>query len=135
MIKQIKKAAQKTDNLPIPKKGSSYRKIYDANELLINGTESISSNVSQLAGVPQLAGVSQLAGSLKVISDGQTELGTAIKLLAQKDELTSAFKVIIKEKNKQLSQAFDNVFIIGGGIVFICTPLALLTEKRKLSKL
>lgn len=123
MIKQIKKAAQKTDNLPNPKKGSSYRKIYDANELLINGIESISSSVSQLA------------GTLKVISDGQTELGTAIKLLAQKDELTSAFKVIIKEKNKQLSQAFDNVFVIGGGIVFICTPLALLTEKRKLSKL
>lgn len=123
MIKQIKKAAQKTDNLPNPKKGSSYRKIYDANELLIDGIESISSSVSQLA------------GTLKVISDGQTELGTAIKLLAQKDELTSAFKVIIKEKNKQLSQAFDNVFVIGGGIVFICTPLALLTEKRKLSKL
>lgn len=123
MIKQIKKAAQKTDNLPNPKKGSSYRKIYDANELLINGIESISSSVSQLA------------DTLKVISDGQTELGTAIKLLAQKDELTSAFKVIIKEKNKQLSQAFDNVFVIGGGIVFICTPLALLTEKRKLSKL
>ena len=123
MIKQIKKAAQKTDNLPNPKKGSSYRKIYEANELLINGIESISSSVSQLA------------GTLKVISDGQTELGTAIKLLAQKDELTSAFKVIIKEKNKQLSQAFDNVFVIGGGIVFICTPLALLTEKRKLSKL
>ncbi len=123
MIKQIKKAAQKTDNLPNPKKGNSYRKIYDANELLINEIESISSSVSQLA------------GTLKVISDGQTELGTAIKLLAQKDELTSAFKVIIKEKNKQLSQAFDNVFVIGGGIVFICTPLALLTEKRKLSKL
>ena len=62
---------------------------------------------------------------------GQAKVGTAIKLLAQKDELSSALKVIVKEKNEQLSRAFDNVFIIGAIIVLICTPSALMTEKRK----
>ena len=119
MVEAIKIAAQKTDNLPEPKKGSNYRKIYDANQLLINGVETVSSSVPQLS------------TSLKTISGGQAKVGTAIKLLAQKDELASALKVIVKEKNEQLSRAFDNVFIVGAVIVLICTPLALMTEKRK----
>ena len=119
MVEAIKIAAQKTDNLPEPKKGSNYRKIYDANQLLINGVETVSSSVPQLS------------TSLKTISGGQAKVGTAIKLLAQKDELASALKVIVKEKNEQLSRAFDNVFIVGAIIVLICTPLALMTEKRK----
>lgn len=119
MVEVIKIAAQKTDNLPEPKKRSNYRKIYDANQLLINGVETVSSSVPQLS------------TSLKTISGGQAKVGTAIKLLAQKDELASALKVIVKEKNEQLSRAFDNVFIIGAIIVLICTPLALMTEKRK----
>ena len=119
MVKTIKTAAQKTANLPEPKKGSNYRKIYDANQLLINGVETVSSSVPQLS------------TSLKTISGDQAKVGTAIKLLAQKDELSSALKVIVKEKNEQLSRAFDNVFIVGAIIVLICTPLALMTEKRK----
>lgn len=119
MVKTIKRAAQKTDNLPVPKKGSQYRKIYDANQLLINGVETVSSSVPQLS------------ASLKTISRGQVKVGTAIKLLAQKDELTVALKVIVKEKNEQLSRAFDNVFLVGAIIVLICTPLALMTEKLK----
>ena len=42
--------------------------------------------------------VSQLSSSLKTISGGQAKVGTAIKLLAQKDELSSALKVIVNEK-------------------------------------
>ena len=49
MVEAIKIAAQKTDNLPEPKKGSNYRKIYDANQLLINGVETVSSSVPQLS--------------------------------------------------------------------------------------
>ena len=119
MVETIKTAAQKTDNLPVPKKGSNYRKIYDANQLLINGVETVSSSVSPLS------------NSLKTISGGQAKVGTAIKLLAQKDELSSALKVIVNEKNDQLSRAFDNVFIVGAIVVLICTPSALMTEKRK----
>lgn len=119
MVKAIKTAAQKTDNLPEPKNGSDYRKLYDANQLLINGIETVSSSVPQLS------------SSLKTISGGQSEVGTAIKLLAQKDELTAALDTIVEEKNEQLSRAFDDVFIIGAIIVLIWTPLALMTEKRK----
>ena len=86
---------------------------------MINGVETISSSVSQLS------------SSLKTISGEQANVGTAVKLLAQRDELSSALKVIVKEKNEQLSRAFDNVFIVGATIVLICTPLALMTEKRK----
>lgn len=120
MVKTIKRATQKTDKLPVPKKGSQYRKIYDANQLLINGVETVSSSVPQLS------------ASLRTISGGQVKVGTAIKLLAQKDELTAALKVIVKEKNEQLSRAFDNVFLVGTIIVLICTPLALMTEKKKM---
>ena len=94
-------------------------KDYDANQLLINGVETVSSSVPQLS------------TSLKTISGGQAKVGTAIKLLAQKDELASALKVIVNEKNDQLSRAFDNVFIVGASVVLICTPSALMTEKRK----
>ena len=86
---------------------------------MINEVETVSSSISKLS------------SSLKTISGGQAKVGTAIKLLAQKDELSSALKVIVKEKNEQLSRAFDNVFIVGAIIVLICTPLALMTEKRK----
>ena len=67
---------------------------------MINGVETVSSSVSPLS------------NSLKTISGGQAKVGTAIKLLAQKDELSSALKVIVNEKNDQLSRAFDNVFIL-----------------------
>ena len=119
MVNAIETAAQKTDNLPEPKNGSDYSKLYDANQLLINGIETVSSSVPQLS------------SSLKTISGGQSEVGTAIKLLAQKDELTAALDTIVEEKNEQLSRAFDNVFIIGAIIVLICAPLTLMTEKRK----
>ena len=119
MVETIKAAAKKTDNLPEPKNGSDYRKIYDANQSLINGVETVSSSVPQLS------------SSLKTISGGQVKVGTAIKLLAQKEELTASLNTIVEEKNEQLSTAFDNVFIVGAIIVLICTPLALMTEKRK----
>ena len=64
---------------------------------------------------------------MKTISRGQAKVGTAIKFLAQNDELASTLKVIVKEKNEQLSRAFDNVSIVGAIIVLICTPLALMT--------
>ena len=86
MVNAIKTAAQKTDNLPEPKIGSDYRKLYDANQLLINGIETVSSSVPQLS------------SGLKTISGGQSEVGTAIKLLAQKDELTAALDTIVEEK-------------------------------------
>ena len=119
MVETIKAAAKKTDNLPEPKNGSDYRKIYDANQSLINGVETVSSSVPQLS------------SSLKTISGGQVKVGTAIKLLAQKEELTASLNTIVEEKNEQLSTAFDNVFIVGAIIVLICTPLALMTEKRR----
>ena len=63
MVETIKAAAKKTDNLPEPKNRSDYRKIYDANQSLINGVETVSSSVPQLS------------SSLKTISGGRRAEG------------------------------------------------------------
>ncbi|WP_057490004.1 MDR family MFS transporter [Streptococcus orisasini] len=119
MIKKIKAAAKETDNLPLPKKGSDYRKLYDANSQLVAGTEKV------VAKLPQ-----QLNSAFLPLAKGQTQLGLAVQLLAQKEELTDTFKQIKDSKNKNLSKAFDQVFVIGSLIVLLSTPLAYLTDKR-----
>ncbi len=120
MIKKIKAVAKETDNLPTPKKGSNYRKLYDANNALVTGTEKVVVNLPQ-----------QLSSSLLSLGEGQVQLGLAIQLLAQKEELTDTFKQIKDSKNKNLSQAFDQVFVVGSLIVLLSTPLAYLTDKKR----
>ncbi|WP_165212641.1 DHA2 family efflux MFS transporter permease subunit [Streptococcus tangpeifui] len=120
MVKRIKQAAQDKSKLPKPKKGSDYRKLYDANELMVAGSEKIAGAVP----------LPQLKSSLSSLSMGQKEMSTAIQLLAQKEELTDSLKNIVKSKNDELSQAFDQVFNIGGIIVLVCLPLAYMTDKK-----
>ncbi|MGT2929508.1 DHA2 family efflux MFS transporter permease subunit [Streptococcus dentasini] len=120
MVKRIKQAAQDKSKLPKPKKGSDYRKLYDANELMVAGSEKIAGAVP----------LPQLKSSLSSLSMGQKKMSTAIQLLAQKKELTDSLKNIVKSKNDELSQAFDQVFNIGGLIVLVCLPLAYMTDKK-----
>ena len=47
MLTKVKAAAKKTDNLPLPKKGSDYRKLYDANSQLVVGSEKCRSQSSK----------------------------------------------------------------------------------------
>ncbi len=119
MIKKIKAVAKETDSLPLPKKGSDYRKLYEANSQLVAGTEKVVANLPQ-----------QLNSAFLPLAKGQTQLGLAVQLLAQKEELTDTFKQIKDSKNKNLSQAFDQVFVIGSLIVLLLTPLAYLTDKK-----
>nr|WP_205395659.1 MFS transporter [Streptococcus lutetiensis] len=119
MIKKVKAAARKTDNLPLPKKGSDYRKLYDANSQLVAGSEKVVANLPK-----------QISSALTPLSQGQAKLGQGIQLLAQKEELNDTFQKIKDSKNKNLSQAFNQVFIIGSLIVLITSPLAYLTDKK-----
>ncbi|MBJ7540350.1 DHA2 family efflux MFS transporter permease subunit [Streptococcus sp. SL1232] len=119
MIKKIKAVAKETDNLPLPKKDSDYRKLYDANSQLVAGTEKVVANLPQ-----------QLNSAFLPLAQGQTQLGLAIQLLAQKEELTDTFNQIKDSKNKNLSQAFDQVFVIGSLIVLLTTPLAYFADKK-----
>ena len=119
MFTKVKAAAKKTDNLPLPKKGSDYRKLYDASSKLATGTEKI------LANFPE-----QLSSALLPLTQGQAQLGQGIQLLAQKEELTDTFQKIKDSKNKNLSRAFNQVFIIASLIVLITSPLAYLTDKK-----
>ncbi|WP_373756440.1 DHA2 family efflux MFS transporter permease subunit [Streptococcus ferus] len=119
MIKKIKAVAKETDSLPLPKKGSDYRKLYEANSQLVAGTEKVVANLPQ-----------QLNSAFLPLAKGQTQLGLAVQLLAQKEELTDTFKQIKDSKNKNLSQAFYQVFVIGSLIVLLLTPLAYLTDKK-----
>lgn len=118
MKRAIRKAAKQTTNLPKPKYGSTYRKLYDASVKLETASH-------KLASIPTM---STYATPLTV---GQQKIGTSIKLLAQKDELTKALDKIRQSKNDQLAKAFDNVFLITGLITLACTPLSLGTERRE----
>ena len=119
MLTKVKAAAKKTDNLPLPKKGSDYRKLYDANSQLVVGSEKVVANLPK-----------QISSALTPLSQGQAQLGQGIQLLAQKEELTDTFQKIKDSKNKNLSQAFNQVFIIASLIVLITSPLAYLTDKK-----
>lgn len=121
MIKRIKKAARDTSQLPQPKKGSDYRKLYNANKLLVNGSEKL------IATIP----IPQTKLGLTTLSAGQKKMSLAIQLLAQKKELTDSLHAITQSKNDELSKAFDQVFNIGGIIVLVCIPLAFLTERKR----
>ncbi|BAQ25180.1 DHA2 family efflux MFS transporter permease subunit [Streptococcus troglodytae] len=121
MIKRIKKAARDTSQLPQPKKGSDYRKLYNANKLLVNGSEKL------IATIP----IPQIKLGLTTLSAGQKKMSSAIQLLAQKKELTDSLHAITQSKNDELSKAFDQVFNIGGIIVLVCIPLAFLTERKR----
>ncbi|SDI64268.1 MFS transporter [Streptococcus equinus] len=119
MLTKVKAAAKKTDNLPLPKKGSDYRKLYDANSQLVVGSEKVVVNLPK-----------QISSALIPLSQGKAQLGQGIQLLAQKEELTDTFQKIKDSKNKNLSQAFNQVFIIGSLIVLITSPLAYFTDKK-----
>lgn len=119
MLTKVKAAATKTDNLPLPKKGSDYRKLYDANSQLVVGSEKVVANLPK-----------QISSALTPLSQGQAQLGQGIQLLAQKEELTDTFQKIKDSKNKNLSRAFNQVFIIASLIVLITSPLAYLTDKK-----
>lgn len=119
MLTKVKAAAKKTDNLPLPKKGSDYRKLYDANSQLVVGSEKVVANLPK-----------QISSALTPLSQGQAQLGQGIQLLAQKEELTDTFQKIKDSKNKNLSRAFNQVFIIASLIVLITSPLAYLTDKK-----
>uniref|UniRef100_UPI00258462CE MFS transporter n=1 Tax=Streptococcus sp. TaxID=1306 RepID=UPI00258462CE len=119
MLTKVKAAAKKTDNLPLPKKGSDYRKLYDANSQLVVGSEKVVVNLPK-----------QISSALIPLSQGQAQLGQGIQLLAQKEELTDTFQKIKDSKNKNLSQAFNQVFIIASLIVLITSPLAYFTDKK-----
>ena len=121
MIKRIKKAARDTSQLPQPKKGSDYRKLYNATKLLVNGSEKL------IATIP----IPQTKLGLTTLSAGQKKMSSAIQLLAQKKELTDSLHAITQSKNDELSKAFDQVFNIGGIIVLVCIPLAFLTERKR----
>ncbi|MCO4502940.1 permease of the major facilitator superfamily protein [Streptococcus infantarius subsp. infantarius] len=119
MPTKVKAAAKKTDNLPLPKKGSDYRELYDANSQLVVGSEKVVANLPK-----------QISSALTPLSQGQAQLGQGIQLLAQKEELTDTFQKIKDSKNKNLSRAFNQVFIIASLIVLITSPLAHLTDKK-----
>lgn len=122
MIKPIKQEAKKDSNIPIPKKGSDHRKLYDAMTKLEKGTNTLNEVLpSQLMPVKT---------SLRQLGQGQTKVTTAIKLLAQKDELSSIFNHIVKTKNHELSRAFSHVYLTGMILLLLCLPLTIYTERK-----
>lgn len=113
----ITQAARSKDDLPIPKKSSSYYQLYTANRQLLIGT-------SQLSKVPQ---VSKYTGPL---AQGEKELGNGIKLLAQKEELVAALHKIKEKKNEELAKAFAKVFNFAAVVTLFMSPLAILTDRK-----
>lgn len=101
--KQLKHAALNKSSLPRPKKGTDYRKLYDATFKISEGNQKINDSLQKLAGTTTTNKV--LNNSIIALSDGtstllngQKNILEAIKLLAQRDELKSSLSEIKKEK-------------------------------------
>lgn len=120
MKAKIKKAAKKTSNLPLPKAGTTYRKLYSANNKLNVGTK-------KLAVLP----LPQLKQGVQLLSKGHQKIGTAIKLLAQKQQLVSALDKIKSKKNSELANAFAQVFNLTGLLTIIWLPLCWFTDRKE----
>ncbi len=101
--KQLKHAALNKSSLPRPKKGTDYRKLYDATFKISERNQKINDSLQKLAGTTTTNKV--LNNSIIALSDGtltllngQKNMLEAIKLLAQRDELKSSLSEIKKEK-------------------------------------
>ncbi|MBD9363897.1 MFS transporter [Leuconostoc mesenteroides] len=134
--KQLKHAALNKSNLPRPKKGTDYRKLYDATFKISEGNQKINDSLQKLAGTTTTNKV--LNNSVIALSDGtltllngQKNILEAIKLLAQRDELKSTLSEIKKEKNTSLSHAFSKTYVICAFLLLLCSPIALLSDKRQ----
>lgn len=115
--KQLKHAALNKSSMPRPKKGTDYRKLYDATFKISEGNQKINVSLQKLAGTTTTNKV--LNNSIIALSDGtltllngQKNMLEAIKLLAQRDELKSSLSEIKKEKNTSLSHAFSKTYVI-----------------------
>ncbi|MBB1079745.1 DHA2 family efflux MFS transporter permease subunit [Limosilactobacillus sp. STM2_1] len=117
MQRKIKRAAKFTNGLPIPRQGTSYRKLYLVNQKLTTGTQ-------------QLENIPQLKNAVAKVNAGQSKIGTGIKLLAQREQLIQALNKIKSAKNYQLAHAFSKVFNITALITLIACPLAKFTDKE-----
>ncbi|GMA70169.1 MFS transporter [Leuconostoc litchii] len=114
---QVTRAAKETYGLPLPKLHSDYRKLYDANTKINDG-------------IKKIANIPQLTTTVTPLVVGQHQMMTSIKLLAQKDELTSTLNKIKETKNNEISTAFGKVFLLTGTITLICIPLSAWTDKK-----
>ncbi len=101
--KQLKHAALNKSSLPRPKKGTDYRKLYDATFKISERNQKINDSLQKLAGTTTTNKV--LNNSIIALSDGtltllngQKNMLETIKLLAQRDELKSSLSEIKKEK-------------------------------------
>lgn len=133
---QLKHAALNKSKLPRPKKDTDYRKLYDATFKISEGNQKINDSLQKLAGTTTTNQV--LNNSIIALSDGtltllngQKNILEAIKLLAQRDELKSALSEIKKEKNTSLSCAFSNTYVVCAFLLLLCSPIALLSDKRQ----
>ncbi len=121
--KQLKHAALNKSSMPRPKKGTDYRKLYDATFKISEGNQKINVSLQKLAGTTTTNKV--LNNSIIALSDGtltllngQKNMLEAIKLLAQRDELKSSLSEIKKEKNTSLSHAFSKTYVDYAFFVF-----------------
>lgn len=136
MMKNIRKAAGKTANLPEPAGKTTWSKMYAASRKLGAASQDIAlgMNVMSKAAekIPPVSGkLLELGNASSEISRSQERLCTAIKLAAQREELTKVIRKIKDTKNDELSHAFSNVFLVCSLIILACTPFAAGTDRKR----
>ncbi|MBA1392836.1 MFS transporter, partial [Lactobacillus sp. XV13L] len=140
--KAVKKAALSTTGLPLPQKDTNLYKIYQAEKKLSLATLKVRQDNQQLTltlnkvgnANPALAKMAAAANKITVgntkISYGQNKLLSGIKQLAQKEVLINAIKKINHDKNRQISHAFSQTYLLGAVVILILSPIALFTDRR-----
>lgn len=140
----LKQAVKSQVGLPQSQKGTDLHQVYQAQKKLALATDNLKAGNQQLAltltklknqniAISKLSVASQKInlGNQK-ISQGQKKLLVGLKQLAQKEALTTALRKIKHTKNRQISQAFSHTYLVGAVIVFILSPIALLTDRKPL---
>lgn len=141
---KITQAAEQRKQLPRPTENKYLEKLYAGSQSLSEASKKITEKSDILNKLSQsspavagskaemiMQGHQRAAKAMAKISDGQGKITQSIALIAQSEELKTAFRHIKHEKDEKITQAFSKTYILAAVFVLICSPIALWSEKRK----
>ncbi len=140
---KIKQAASKINGVPKPRANTNLRMLYDNSKKIYQTSFKIYQrdqqfekkkdsliNNSNLKNVSNHNNLPYLTEANRNLIAAQKTISIKIALLAQADEIKSSLKDIKTYKNRQITSAFSQIYILSALLVIVCSPIALWTDKK-----